>query len=355
MAMKWERNPLFRLLAFLDVVGLQPFSVARDLHSDGRFVNAERTTGGVVRAILHCGLHTLRSNITRLFTDEEEREKLLELVGRPDDGPNSASLSYGILSPASLHTLEETIENGLPIWASVRIKEAFGFSSSKSDGGSLLMVEQFLIDALDDWMGTRSHQDNDTLVLACGVQPRVLECVRDKAEEFPHAVEDFIIDVVFPPTYDNSMQVNNPVVDWLVVSYCKCHSAMSGDDAQSMGEEAVRSTCVTPMKYEMAEEGNEDGEMLLTEANLNAFMRERPSAVPKVVLREVRRPLNDPAITEFELQNHYLASELVKYVKDIKGPRKQYPKKSNCIRIILEHHQKMGVHPPSPKRRRKEK
>ncbi|RNF06996.1 hypothetical protein TraAM80_03608 [Trypanosoma rangeli] len=326
MTAVWKQNALFRLLAFLDVVGLQPFSVLSDLTGDGEFVDVGRifSNGSAIHGILSSGLYVFRANITRLFSDEEERAQLLRLVGE-----SAETFSRSVLGPSSLVAFVEVVESDLPVWALLRIKEAFALT-----GKATTLSEQFLIDALDHWMSQRTVRENDSLVLACGVQPAVLEAARARAEELPHAVEDFIIDVVFPPlTSDDEKQTGKAcVLDWLIASYEKCYEAVDVDE-EEVEEEA--SSTESPRKKIRTEA--KDGEEFLTAENLDQFMRERPSAVPRAILRERRRSLQDPAITGFELQNHYTANELMDYVKGELGERRRL-KKANCVRLILKHH-----------------
>ncbi|RNF19822.1 uncharacterized protein Tco025E_04061 [Trypanosoma conorhini] len=345
MTAVWKQNALFRTLAFLDVVGLQPFSVLSDLTSDGEFVDAGRIfdAGSAIHGVLSSGLNAFRANITRLFLDEEEREQLLRLVG--SSAESSSAFSRGVLVPPSLGAFVEVVESELPMWALLRIKEAFALTD-----GTTTLSEQFLIDALDNWMGQRAPRENDALVLACGVQPAVLEAARARGEELPHAVEDFIIDVVFPapPSVDGGQKGKTCVLDWLIASYEKCYEAVDVDDDDEEEEEA--SLGASPKKKMRIEESG--GEEFLTAENLDQFMRERPSAVPREILRERRRSLQDPAITKFELQNHYAATELVGFVKAELGERRRL-KKADCVRAILKHHNSTTA-ATMPKEERKE-
>ncbi|EKF32995.1 hypothetical protein MOQ_003144 [Trypanosoma cruzi marinkellei] len=332
----WKHNPLFRLLAFLDVVGLQPFSARSNLTRDGDFVDVERCfhTGSVIRDILSSGVCALRANIMRLFLDEEERVQMLRLV------EDSAAFIKSVIAPSSLNAFVEAVESDLPAWALLRIKETFGLTESATT-----VSEQFLIDALDHWMSQRTPRENDALVLACGVQPSLLESARARGDELPHAVEDFIIDVVFPPppsVEEEEKKGKERVLDWLIASYEKCYEAIDVDEEEGEAGEDT-SPGESPEKKMRLEE---DGREFITAENLDWFMRERPSAVPRAVLRERRRPLDDPAITEFELQNHYTANELSVFVKEELG-RRQRLKKADCVRAILKHHKpKTATVPP---------
>ncbi|KEG11306.1 hypothetical protein DQ04_02751040 [Trypanosoma grayi] len=330
----WRSNPLFRLLVFLDIVGLQPLVIGQDLIDDGAFVDVARTfgVGSVAHVILSRGLHAFSSNITRLFVDEEERDKVLRLVGSPDE-PTS-SFSQGVLLPTSLVSFVDTVENDLPVWVVLRIKEAFGLMGSATP-----LAEQFLIDAVDDWMSGRSREANDAMVLACGVQPVVLESARARAEELPHAVEDFMVDVVFPPPRVKGEAGRSDLIDWLIVSYEKCYVTINVDDE----EEGKESTSESTAKRWRTEEG-ECSDEFLTEENLDRYMRERPSVIPRRILCEKRRPLRDPAITEFELLNHYTANELYAFVKEEIKERRRL-KKAECVRAILEYHGATKVGP----------
>ncbi|EKG04598.1 hypothetical protein TCSYLVIO_004344 [Trypanosoma cruzi] len=323
----WKQNPLFRLLAFLDIVGLQPFSARSNLTRDGDFLDVERCfhTGSVIQDILSSGVRALRANIMRLFLDEEERVQMLRLV------EDSAAFIKSLIAPSSLTAFVEAVESDLPVWALLRIKETFGLTDSATT-----VSEQFLIDALDHWMSQRTPRENDALVLACGVQPALLESARARGDELPHAVEDFIIDVVFPPpsSDEGEKKGKDRVLDWLIASYEKCYEVIDVDEEEEEEAGEYTSSGESPEKKMRLEE---DGRELLTAENLDWFMRERPSAVPRAVLRERRRPLDDPAITEFELQNHYTANELSVFVKEELG-RRQRLKKADCVRAILKYH-----------------
>lgn len=320
----WKRNPLFRALVFLDMVGLQPFSAWRDLTGDGVFVDVARifNVKSVIYDILLRGLCVFCTNVTRFFSDETERAQVLRLVGDPNDP--TTSFTRGVLAPPSLTAFLELMDDGFPLCVRLRIEEVFGLTDSVTT-----MAEQFLIDALDDWMRQRMQKENDALVLACGVPPEVLMSARARPDELPHAVEDFIIDVVFPPpAFDKTEDGKNIVIDWLIASYEKCHETIDVDkeENESLGESAA--------KKERKEDLEEE---FLTSENLDKYMREQPSLVPKQILREKRRPLCDPTITEFELQKHYTANELSSFVRGELGERRRL-KKAGCVRAILKHH-----------------
>ncbi|KAH9598765.1 hypothetical protein LSM04_001140 [Trypanosoma melophagium] len=366
MSEKWKKNPLFRLLAFLDIVGLQTFSVKNDITDDGTFIETKRTFGpdSVIHNILTRGLHTLHANITRLFLAEEERHILLRFIGDPHEA--TTPFCQGILEPSSLTSFLTVLENELPVWAFIRIKEVFGLMNSTTTT-TITITEQFLIDALDDWMSHRSSSENDAMVLACGVQPAVLDSARARAEELPNAVEDFIIDVVFPPAYpsfsssevkdeentrvkngnnnkknknNSTTRKNNGLLDWLIAAYEKCHEIIDVEEEikeEDENEDGRESSIESIMKKRRKEGEEESEEEFLTAENIDRFMRERPSVIPKEILREKRRPLQDSGITEFELKNHYTVNELSVFIKENSGEMRRL-KKAECVRAILNYH-----------------
>ncbi|ORC90259.1 uncharacterized protein TM35_000093090 [Trypanosoma theileri] len=361
MSEKWKKNPLFRLLAFLDIVGLQTFSVKNDITDDGVFIEANRTFSpdSVIHKILTHGLHSLHANIKRLFLVEEEQKILLQFIGDPNEA--SSSFCQGLLKPSSLTSFLDIVENELPVWALIRIKEVFGLLSS-----STTITEQFLIDALDDWMQKRTPRENDAMVLSCGVQPDMLDSARARADELPNAVEDFIIDVVFPPPYPSTLEVKeeeeekeeegskekkgdkkkHTLLDWLIEAYEKCHEIIDVEEEEIEEEEEIKNedgkespieSTMKKRRKEEEEKEEESEEEYLTADNIDRFMRERPSVIPKEILREKRRSLQDAGITDFELQNHYTVNELSVFVKEKIGEGRRL-KKAECIRAILNYH-----------------
>lgn len=61
----------------------------------------------------------------------------------------------------------------------------------------------------------------------------------------------------------------------------------------------------------------DDGEVYLTSAMIDSFMREHPEKLPRSVVVEKRRKISDPQLTQRELENHYTAAELRCILKDL--------------------------------------
>lgn len=402
-AANWKRNPLFRVLAFLDNAGVQPFHLRLDCTHDGTFTRPEElfSKEKPIAQILAAGLEALRDNIGFLFINSEERDALFEVIGvgrnpcqrlgpvgvthqedevaplqLPDaifqrvhscdgsrapaeaspspDGGNAApsvvpgpleeSTAVGLdrrpketawgesfLHPTSFAEAVATAENRFPLHVVLRLIDVLGIPLNSATDSRLL--EQILIDALDRWMQSRAATDNDRIVLACGVQPAVLEAARKRRHELPDAVIDFVIDVVFPPPVEPDGAVP---LDWLILSYEKNHESIEVDDTSNITSSAETAS-VPPASVTgggassnledadnaTALQGCEsaDGEVILTANNIEHYMRTQPQIIPRDILREKRKHWSDATITDFELQHHYTAAELRAVVKDLAALR----------------------------------
>lgn len=446
-ASQYRTNVLFRLLAFLDDTGTQPFVLSKELDADGRFLHPDKVfgEGTAIAAILAASLRALRSNIRCFFKSGDEEHALLSVIGTgavepkarasdsttraasdsakptvemaPQDGavvdaddaeglerpsanmsaslPIETTWSFMLSHPVSLAHYAEQVENELPIHLLVRLREVLGIaatavvapSSQEMDAetrtaasafSSTPFVEQLLIDGLDEWMRTCPVEEVRRMILACGVQPVVLESAfeqqptqrgpgeRGTADRepsaLPDALVDFVVDVIFPvspaaasaspsatATQSTVSTSGDSLQDWLLLSYEKNREVIEVgedeeeeesmvDDGGSDGESTDASGS-SPRKLPRAERGPHlsqrngvedeldslgawqpaEGEEVLTADNIDRYLKECPQRIPKEILREKRKPITDAAITAFELENHYTAAELRKLVKDEVG------------------------------------
>lgn len=195
-----------------------------------------------------------------------------------------------------------------------------------------------------------------------------------KSPELPDSLVDFVVDVVFPvssmsPCFSPSSTVATQstisttaegLQDWLLLSYGKNHETIEigeeeedeegrdGGDSNSEAEHASNGAGADggdesgyPRKMPRSEGDRqrgsqktveeeeerdglgtwqpEEGEEVLTADNIDRYLRECPQRIPREVLRETRKPISDAAITAFELEHHYTAAELRRFVKDEVG------------------------------------
>ncbi|KPI83235.1 hypothetical protein ABL78_7738 [Leptomonas seymouri] len=238
-------------------------------------------------------------------------------------------------------------------------------------------VEQMLIDGLDEWMRSRPEAEVKRMIMACGVQPTVLASAFEQQQQqqrqqsfaaaqspsdascahtsaaLPDALVDFVVDVMFPVLTAGTSPSSSTIatqsttasasgeglLDWLLLSYEKNHEAIEvgEEEGESSGSDAVGEDSSSPRKIPRSEGGSpqasqkdeekdslgawqpEEGEEVLTADNIDRYLKEFPQRIPKEVLREKRKPITDPAISAFELENHYTAAELRKLIKDRVG------------------------------------
>ncbi|KPA80577.1 hypothetical protein ABB37_04777 [Leptomonas pyrrhocoris] len=243
-------------------------------------------------------------------------------------------------------------------------------------------VEQMLIDGLDEWMRSCPVDEVRRVILACGVQPTVLSFAFEQQQQpqkqssaaekapfvfsserantlLPDSLVDFVVDVVFPVSTvstspssstagtQSTTATSTPgegLQDWLLLSYEKNHETIEvGEEEEE--EEDVNSNDSDagggdrPRKVPHAEGGRrpqaspkddgetnslgawqpQDGEEVLTADNIDRYLKEYPQRIPKEILRAKRKLITDPAITAFELENHYTAAELRKLIKEEVG------------------------------------
>lgn len=444
VASQYRANALFRVLAFLDNTGTQPFILSREVDAQGCFRDPDTlfAEGTAIAAILAASLRALRANVRRFFVSAEEAAALLRVIGTgpttlaarmwdcmtwikspapstaekdmrdtnnaggDDEGasmsqhapplPIDTEWSTMVCHPVSLTNYAEQLESEFPIHLLLRLREVLdvpaGASSTDPDTeaeavaststSSTPFVEQMLIDGLDEWLRGCADEEVRRIILACGVSPAVLNTVfaaslqqrkgheqTNKNEEdgadaaaesnpaIPDALVDFVVDVVFPPpaitaTSSNGAEDAERLQDWLLLSYEKNREIIDlgeEDEGDEEGQEVPEDefeerdgTGLHPRKIPRAERlsmtlrngkdssGGDvaeglgawqptDGEEVLTAENLDRYLRENPRLIPKEILREKRKSIADPAITAFELENHYTAAELKKAVREEVG------------------------------------
>lgn len=265
-----------------------------------------------------------------------------ELPSPPPDPfdalPEETDWSRAVLRPHSLAKFGDRFANGFTLNLLMRLQEVMGVSSSALTDGPL--VEQFFVDALDRWMESRGEGENGRMVLACGVQPPVLEAATARSAELPHALVDFVVDVVFPTADDLLVAIgaSAAVQDWLIQTYQLNHESIDVEDASGPGgegddkDDAAATAAATEEEAErkrrrLEEESRaglagwqpEDDEVVLTADNIDRYMRENPALIPRDILREKRRSWMDPRVTAFELESHYTAAELRAAAKEVAG------------------------------------
>lgn len=415
-AQTWERNALFRTLAFLDNTGEQSFDLAEEVDGHGGFLRPEVLFAGgtAAHAILAAGLEALRDNVEYLFADEAERRALLRVVGAataappveeeeeaftedpqsPHDGakadggsgpledappqlrqprkkpreapevlPHDTEWSRHLLRPKSLSDFAESFCGSFPLHLLYRLEEVMGVpptnSSSLTDSP---LVEQFFVDAFDRWMDALAEADRHRMILACGVQPAVLEAAVARKAEMPYALTDFVISVVFPTpeelrgrphggagaagtgttatAAEEEEEEEGPdkggdgvtVQDWLLLAYQRNHEAIDVEEEDSFAatsdgqgaEEGGEQRSAPRPRREVEDalrgwnpEAEDEDEVVLTADNIDRYMRENPSVIPVTVLREKRKSWKSPSITPFELEHHYQLTELKAAVREL--------------------------------------
>ncbi|GET90483.1 hypothetical protein, conserved [Leishmania tarentolae] len=404
-AHQFKLNALFRVLAFLDNTGSQAFDLGAEIDEDGNFRNPQRVFAAdtAITGVLTASLDALRSNVRRLFTDAAEQHALLAVLGTGAPEPStktplwttttpsslpleesgaaqvdlrsneplrqqesssvllSSALantpwSKAVLCPTSLAHYADSVENEIPIHLLVRLREVLNIPASPSCCCSCSpFVEQFFIDGLDEWLRRCPIDEVKRVILACGVQPTVLEATFIQQQQaadpqgsaLPDILADFVVDVVFPvPAQAGETTANAPstatadgLQDWIILSFEKNHEVVdvedentsangqsessNSSDTNSQGErKRPRTDNTHPSANDRDSLGTwepTDGEEVLTAGNIDRYLLECPQRIPKEILREKRKPISDASITEFELNHHYTATELKKLVKESLG------------------------------------
>ncbi|CCW67327.1 unnamed protein product [Phytomonas sp. Hart1] len=390
-AQTWEHNPLFRIIAFLDNTGVQLFNLTDEMDLHGNFVHPEKifASSTPIYAILVAGLAALRGNVRAFFADIEEQMSLLQVMGTGDNElaannaivnniggkvdkgsesdmshvvvmseafsslPFHTEWSAKLLQPKSFNDFIDVFESGFPLPQLFRIKEAFGLlrSSDPVSATPYPLVEQFLIDALDRWIPQRSVAENDNMVLACGVEPSIVADIRGKGDQTPLAFVDFVVDVVFP-VLPTGAHVDEVLQDWLILSYIKNHESVDVDTEKISSDSETNEMGLTEgnmLKDERHESirqfetsgpcgwNPDDADVYISEANLEQFMREKPSLVPHEILVKIRKPWQDTNITTFELEHHYTITELRAIVKKVAGLSQGSPDELKAFESDLQH------------------
>ncbi|CAD2218576.1 hypothetical protein, conserved [Angomonas deanei] len=325
LASKWKQNPLFRLLAFLDNTGLQEFTVGQ-VDTEGVFLDppsvvGEDTTCG---AILRHAIHVLRENIEAFVEEEEEKTALLKLT-EPD-----SEWEKGVRLPPSLVAFVGVFPSTFPAALLTRLETLFQVDRDNSLSVSPI-TEQFLIDGLDAFTHSLPREEVDRMALACGVEPKIWESTRNLSVNQSDIISSFFADIVYPTKDMMEQQGNVTVVDWLVESYEKNRETVDvsdgpGSDSEGEGDVAHRAQAHKRAREDEEQRdlagladltAEEEGEVVLTAANLDRMMLENPSVIPRSIIREKRKGWADSSITQEELDLHYTAGELRKVVKEM--------------------------------------
>lgn len=400
-AQQFKSNALFRVLAFLDNTGAQAFALDAEVDEAGSFRNPESVfaADAAITGVLTAALDALRANVRRLFTDAAEQHALLAVLGTDapepskkaslwitatpaplpleeggaapaglssdealqqqesssiplSSAPVSTAWSEAVLHPTSLLNYADDVENEIPIHLLVRLREVLGIPTAPLCCCSCSpFVEQFLIDGLDEWLRRCRVDEVKRMILACGVQPTVLNATFMRQQQatdaqyaaLPDALADFVVDVVFPvPAQAGEASANassaaaaEALQDWLILSFEMNHEAVDIDEenastngqngssdnssTNSQGErKRTRTDDTCPSAVDHDARGSwepTEGEEVLTAENIDRYMLECPQRIPKQILREKRKHISDASITKFELDHHYTAAELKKLVK----------------------------------------
>ncbi|CBZ23838.1 conserved hypothetical protein [Leishmania mexicana MHOM/GT/2001/U1103] len=400
-AQQFKSNALFRVLAFLDNTGAQAFALDAEVDETGNFRNPESVfaVDAAITGVLTAALDALRANVRRLFTDAAEQHALLTVLGTgapepskkaslritttsaplpPEEGgaapadlssdealpqqesssiplssaPVSTAWSEAALHPTSLAHYADDVENEIPIHLLVRLREVLSIPAAPLCCCSCSpFVEQLLIDGLDEWLRRCRVDEVKRMILACGVQPTVLNStfMQKRASDaqdaaLPDALADFVVDVVFPvPAQAGKASANasstataEALQDWLILSFEKNHEAVDIEDeeASASGQSDCSDNSGTNSQGERKRTRTDNtrpssddrdglgaweptkGEEVLTAENIDRYLLECPQRIPKEILREKRKRISDASITEFELNHHYTAAELKKLVKE---------------------------------------
>ncbi|KAK7200291.1 hypothetical protein NESM_000081900 [Novymonas esmeraldas] len=184
-ARRLKDNALFRVLAFLDSTGVQPFALDAEVDADGDFLDPGRLFAAdtAITGVLTAALDALRANVRRLFADAAEQHALLRVLGTgapdpgtgaspwivdaaaaapaeartdgrssvPDSHRASSSLSCtppspvpahdtpwsaSVLHPTSLANYADSIENEIPLHLLLRLREVLGIAADTTPVGA---------------------------------------------------------------------------------------------------------------------------------------------------------------------------------------------------------------------------
>ena len=258
-------NPLWRLRTFLDIVS----------------GNDPETN---VSQILIQSYSAFRRNIDIIFQDEQERRRFNQELGKGSAFHRKAT------APSSDEEFADAFDE-ICVEVTSRLRTAFALGT---EGTSL--CEQYLIDGLDLWASDKPLLV-DRMVIACGIEPALLEMAKKKN---PCASVEFIADIVFP--------LDRTATDWLVET-CQSRNAFAVDassEAESPNDPQARTL---KRARENTDNGNDESDLIVDDENIDNIMMTNPGVLPKSVVRAKRKPLDDPSITAFEMDQHYTLVE----------------------------------------------
>lgn len=319
--------------------------------------------------LLECGWSALERNIATLISDAEEA---LHVFGPILDknGPfrKAIFVDSGIVADnviidkncltGAKGTAEAFVDafDDLSIEVTTRLCAALGLTGKTSS----CLAEQYFIDGIHVWMcgvsnnnlsGAadcnplhvgRSEEENVRLVVGCGVDPvLVADAVARSKESKAAPLADFVIDLVLPEppvqrgsnadwlistaerqlfavNVDNDDEVQAAATQALLAR--KRSRELHDDDAKSLAflsQRAGAAPILTPAEQPEETAGaaatgvQVEEEMFLSSVNVDHLMMTSPELLPKYVVREKRRLLDDPAgITAFEAERHYTMAEV---------------------------------------------
>ena len=371
--MDWTQNPFARAQAFLELVGI----------------------GNEFQALLDCGWSCFAGNVSRLLSEPEVStvfEPLLEEEGELHRVLTASGSSEAPASPRRVTAQMFDVFDLLSVEMMARLREAFGLAlgtaseplptalaagnahheeefnlpaaNDDSDPRSneaadaqkkhaddvrhVSLQEQYVVDAIDCWISRRTEAQNKRLVLACGVEPAALEAAASKAAQrssVQAALADFVIDVILP----REREIYGTGLDWLFVAVEK-NAALDVDDDEAVAALPTPS----PQKRHRCDDDNgdvllvegsggggevdADGDLIVTQRNVDQLMLSKPELLPRYVIIQKRKALDDDDITAFEAEHHYTVTELRSFIKlkdlDL-SPFKGTSKKSGLAVAVL--------------------
>jgi hypothetical protein len=222
------------------------------------------------------------------------------------------------------------------------------------------IAEQYVIDSVDAWVSSRCSAVNRQLVVGCGVHPDSVDAALKRARQsydeptldqedgcrkcgdlrgngapLPDAAEvavnallaDFVIELVFP----SDRRIYGTAQDWLCVALEKSAAVDVDDDEavanlhppeqeRASGAKRQRSgpndsdtdvSCSALVDENQQDDEEEDGDdLIVSKRNVDRLMLSKPHLLPRYVIVERRRKLDDERITVFEAEHHYSMAEL---------------------------------------------
>ena len=349
--MDWPHNPFARARAFFELLGLES--------EFGTFLEA-----GWLAFCKNASALLSETELSTTFEPAlEEGGELHRVLTSPAGVNEGTPQSLSKVSAAMFDVFDQlSLEMVVRLRHAFRLTAGSGEQDEKEEGmdaaaaaassppredASLLqgggrrsvsIAEQYVVDAIDAWMARRDEVLNKQLVVAVGVSPQVVDAAvaaRGK-EEVPSSelLADFVIEIVLPADH----QVCGTSLDWLYVVVEK-NAALDVDDDEAIAAlppspPQKRPRCTTTGGGDTgaisveggdddevldggqgAADGDDDDDLIVTHRNIDQLMMTRPQLLPRYVIVEKRKSLEDLGMTVFEAEHHYTVAELREFIR----------------------------------------